>query len=208
MEIAFIQYETPFLGGFVNKFYAVFAAVVVAVGFQNCSPSSMDSGFDMMGSDIAIGTGKTANLGANTLNVDLRDTSTLEVLHPLEAPTAPDSTTNDQKIVVELHQGVIQIKSSDGSLVAERCLPSNLQQEIAAVLHASRLCENQVTESICAQRYQEGYATIVVNGFATSLGEKRDSCGTGTKDLCGESSAAFKGIVKYIRSSWSTFDCP
>lgn len=194
----------------MKKLYPILAAFVVTLGFQNCSPHSMDSG--LIGGDSSLTFGDTSLPSmAGASDSILNEAQLLEipqVSFSSDKGLEKTSSSEAYTLRINLSTGAIElVDRGDSSVLASRCLSLNSRDEVMAILRSSQLCEQGRSDKLCAQRYTPEYANLVANGKVIPLGEEFDSCGSGKKDLCGDSASVLKGFIGFVKSNWQDMTC-
>lgn len=194
----------------MKKLYPILAAIVVTLAFQNCSPHSMDSGLITRDSS-SLTFGDTSLPRLTPLDSILDEVKILEIPRvSFSSDDDPEKTgLNDAYALrVDLMTGMIDlVDRNDASVLASRCLSLTSRDEVVTILQSSQLCEQGRPDKLCAQRYTPEYASLIANAKVIPLGEELDSCGSGKKDLCGESAVMLKGFIKFVKSNWQDMSC-
>jgi hypothetical protein len=194
----------------VKRGLALISAACLILGFQNCSQSNLQGGAGLS-EDVAISA--PSAIGGD-------DTVTSKVTF-VEVPNiSEDSSSASQKVsasaaevtpyrlVVSLQSGTINLMDDRNSVLEKRCLSSSALQELKTILAGSSICAAAVQASnACAQVYSPGYASLYADDERIALGERRDSCGNGQKDLCGGLADVFQNYVANLRNHWSEMSC-
>jgi len=215
MEIASIQYETPFVRGtFMKKLSTLAIFTCLILGFQNCSQSGLSTG----------GSADSAFKGDSSGDAEL-DPSSLSEVSTVEIPYSTNSiavndsgeglrearksgSVSNDRLVVDLASGKISLLNAQGQAVAETCLDDSRLEEMKSYLSSSSICEAEVESNVaCTQVYEQGYASLASEAGRLNLGESLDGCGRGYKDFCGSVASSFKGLVESIKQNWQQLSC-
>ncbi|KYG67136.1 hypothetical protein AZI86_08990 [Bdellovibrio bacteriovorus] len=188
---------------------ALISAACLILGFQNCSQSNLQSGVGL-GQDVSITAPKNLSTGEDTSGVTAKVTF-------VEVPNMSDSSSAAQKasgeitqyrLVVSLQSGTINLMDNRNEVLEKRCLSSSSLQEIKTILSGSSICAAAVSAGdVCAQVYSPGYASLYADDERINLGERRDSCGHGHKDLCGSVADVFQNYISHLRNHWAEMSC-
>ncbi len=118
------------------------------------------------------------------------------------------SAITPYRLVISLQTGTIQLMDQTNVALRTRCLNNSNLHELKNILAGASVCAKSVdTSSICAAVYTPGYASLFTEGERINLGESRDSCGTGRKDLCGDLNNVFAGYIANVKQHWSEMNC-
>lgn len=189
----------------MKRVLAVVSMLCLVLGFQNCSQSSLQSGAGSVdSSQVAISVPNQSG-----------ESSSQKVTY-VEIPNISEDSSVAQKtaelspyrLVISVQNGSIQLMDESNNVLQKRCLKSSDLQELQTILAGSSVCAvGSSAADVCAARYKAGYASLYANEKRINLGEERDSCGNGKKDLCGELADVFQNYVSHLRSGWSEMNC-
>lgn len=187
---------------------AFISAACLILGFQNCSQSNLQSG-EGLSADVLI--------SAPLLQGGDESSASTSKVTFVEVPNIADDSAVQGKaavsmtpyrLVVSLQSGNINLMDDSNSVLEKRCLSSSSLQELKAILAGASICSATVAAGdVCAQSYTPGYASLYADEQRIALGERRDSCGSGQKDLCGEVASVFQNYVSHLRNNWADMSC-
>lgn len=188
---------------------ALISAACLILGFQNCSQSNLQGGAGL-GQDVSITAPKNLSTGEDASGITAKVTF-------VEVPNMSDSSSVAQKasgeltqyrLVVSLQSGTINLMDNRNEVLEKRCLSSSSLQELKTILSGSSICAAAVSSGdMCAQVYSPGYASLYADDERINLGERRDSCGNGQKDLCGGVADVFQNYISHLRAHWAEMSC-
>lgn len=187
---------------------AFISAACLILGFQNCSQSNLQSG-EGLSADVLI-SAPLAQEGdetvSNTSKVTFVEVPNISEDSSVQRKAATEVTPF--RLVVSLQSGNINLMDDRNNVLEKRCLSSSSLQEIKTILAGASICSAKVAAAdVCAQSYTPGYASLYADEQRIALGERRDSCGSGQKDLCGDLSTVFQNYVSHLRDSWADMSC-
>lgn len=179
------------------------------LGFQNCSQSSLQPEGVLSG-DVAVtlpqsGVSPTSDaaVAAKVTYVEIPNVTDSNL-----APQKLSDVVSPHRLVISLQTGVIQLMDEANAPLEQRCLSASSLDELKTILSGASICAAQVTSAdICAMSYKPAYASLYANESRVLLGEERDSCGTGRKDLCGALAEVFQAYVSHVKANWSEMNC-
>ncbi len=175
----------------MKKIAALVGTVCLIIGFQNCSQSNLSPD----GLDASL-TGAGGESGKVT------------VIAPVVAIEL--SSAESSQWVIDISSGEIRYTSGKGEVSATRCLSSEDHASLKKILEEAKVCEasKAPADRICSQVYTSGYATL--NSEDTKrvvLGESRDGCGSGQKELCGDQGEALRAFLNHVSQNLSNMVC-
>ncbi|WII70650.1 hypothetical protein QJS83_09285 [Bdellovibrio sp. 22V] len=185
---------------------ALISVLCLILGFQNCSQSAFNP----------------AGLEANEVSISLppsvegEEPSSSKVTY-VEIPNMQDQSSGiaakaseltPYRLVISTATGRIQLMDDANEILQEKCLSSSDLQELQTILSGSSVCaQPEVEADMCAARYTPPYASLYANEKRVNLGEARDSCGKGRKDLCGGLTEVFQAYISHVKSGWTSMNC-
>ncbi|KHD89055.1 MAG: hypothetical protein OM95_05485 [Bdellovibrio sp. ArHS] len=189
---------------------ALIGILCLVLGFQNCSQSSLQGQGDLASNDVSI------NMPPQI--VEDGNASAPKAVTYIEIPNIADGETSfsskaieatPYRLVISTESGSIQLVDDANAVLENRCLSAGNLEELKTILSGSSICEAQTQDDdqICSMRYKPWYAALYVNEERVKLGEERDSCGKGRKDLCGALTDVFQAYVAHLRLHWSEMNC-
>lgn len=190
---------------------ALISAACLILGFQNCSQNNLQSGVGLS-QDVSITTPDLiAGNGEDVSGVTSKVTF-VEIPNMSEdsavAQKASAVELTPYRLVISLQSGTINLMDDRNEVREKRCLSSSSLQELKTILSGSSICAAAVQSAdVCAQAYSPGYASLYADDQRIALGEKRDSCGGGQKDLCGALADVFQNYVSHVREHWAEMSC-
>lgn len=188
----------------MKRVLAAVSMLCLVLGFQNCSQSSLQGSAEQASSQVAISVPSQNGESAS------------QTVTYIEVPNISEDSGVAQKaseltpyrLVVSVNSGSIQLMDESNNVIEKRCLDSAQLQELQTILAGSSVCAVQASSAeVCAMKYTPGYASLYANEKRINLGEQRDSCGNGKKDLCGGLANVFQNYVSFLRSNWSEMNC-
>lgn len=181
----------------MRKHWIVVMVGCLILGFQNCSQSGLVQ-TDLASSNLSIVAPVPGSMGDSSSE---ESTSVDAVLIP-----SPEGT-----LTVESESGKISLVDQNNQVLEEACLGSQELSELQSYLKSynSNLCGAPAvsSETMCAQSYTKGYASLIIGDQKMNLGERFDSCGRGFKDFCGDQAQSFRGLVVYIQKNFHSLNC-
>ncbi|AFY00196.1 hypothetical protein [Bdellovibrio bacteriovorus] len=183
--------------------------VCLILGFQNCSQNSLQTSEMASLNDVSValppsGGGDSANTPAKVTYVEIPNVSDTVV----EGVAAKASELGQYRLVIATDSGRIQLVDEVNTVIQERCLSAGSLSELKTILSGSSVCAAPVKSAdMCAMRYKPAYASLYANETRVNLGEEKDSCGTGLKDLCGGLADVFQAYVSHVRNNWTAMNC-
>ncbi|KYG69350.1 hypothetical protein AZI87_09170 [Bdellovibrio bacteriovorus] len=209
MNIAFIHYETGKKGEFVKRGLALIGILCLVLGFQNCSQSALQGQGDLASTDVSI------NMPPQ---ISEEESSVAKAVTFIEIPNISDGQTSvsakatevtPYRLVISTESGSIQLVDDANNVLEKRCLNSSNLDELKTILSGSSICEAEVQsdDQVCSMKYKPWYAALYVNEERVKLGEEKDSCGKGRKDLCGALTDVFQAYVAHVKQHWNEMNC-
>lgn len=199
----------------MKKGLAAVAVFCLVLGFQNCSQNSMHGDDFSSSSDNIINVPAPVNAGGDGSTSN--STTTPAKVTYVEIPNIVDSSSSSSqkaavvspyRLVVSTQSGSIQLMDDANDVLQTRCLSAGSLQELKNILTGASVCSKAIPDvDVCSAVYTPGYASLFADGKRVNLGESRDSCGTGRKDLCGTMTDVFQGYVAYLKAHWSEMEC-
>jgi hypothetical protein len=196
----------------VNKGLALLSSVCLIVAFQNCSQETLTStstgSESLKSSDVLVTLPDASESKAKIDFVEIPDIQSDAVAQKASLSVSPEGA-DSYRLVISVESGVLQILDQSNSVMDRGCLSASDLQELQTILSGSRICQRllQQEDLMCAQVYKASYVSLYSDDKKISLGEERDSCGNGKKDLCGDLSKVFQAYVAHIRTHWSKMSC-
>lgn len=188
---------------------AVVATLCLILGFQNCSQSSLEAGEGLNGKiAVSIHSPESVVDAVNASVTYLEIPQSDESISVGVSAKASSSAAGALRLVVSTQTGKISLVDAKNEVFEERCLSSEDLQEMKTILAGSSICSKVVSEdTMCAMSYTPAYVSLYANEERIQLGEKMDSCGTGSKDLCGGLADVFQSYVGHIKANWESMAC-
>ncbi|MGZ3771145.1 MAG: hypothetical protein ACXVCA_15120, partial [Bdellovibrio sp.] len=206
MDLASIHLETVKMGESLNKFFTIVIVLFLLLGFQNCSQSNLSGGAGSAG--VSSFSPPSEKNGVAVTNVSYIEIPNAEPTTATALSQKMDSSSS-QRLMVSPQTGKIQLVDDADSVLAERCLSSADLNELNTILSSSSVCSAPAAPSseICGMSYKPAYASLVADNTSFDLGEEKDSCGTGKKDLCGDLASVFQNYVAYVKAHFQEMAC-
>lgn len=183
------------------------SAACLILGFQNCSQSNLQSG-EGISPDVLISAPATVGEEPSAVTSKVTFVEVPNISEDAVQGKASSQITR-YRLVVSLQSGSINLMDDGNNVIEKRCLNSSALQELKTILTGSSICAATIASDadMCAQSYTPGYASLYADDQRIALGEKRDSCGTGQKDLCGGIASVFQNYVAHLRQNWEQMAC-
>lgn len=190
----------------MKRVLAAAAVLLLILGFQNCSQKSLQVDGSVASSEVTVSLPQGGGEATSVAKVTYVEIP--EIADSANAYQKASVGSGSERLVISLDSGVIQLMDDANNALDKRCLSSSDLEELKNILAGSRICEAQVPgDAICAMRMKTAYASLFANEQRVNLGEERDSCGTGRKDLCGQLSDVFQAYVTHVKEHWSEMNC-
>lgn len=182
--------------------------VCLILGFQNCSQNQLQTSEMASMNDVSVSLPPVVENAepesAKVTFVEIPNVSDM-VGDGISAKASEDSRL---RLVIATSTGRIQLVDEINSVLQERCLSAASLAELKAILSGSSVCQAPVqVADMCAMRYKPAYVALYANDTRVNLGEEKDSCGTGLKDLCGGLANVFQAYVSHVRNNWTEMNC-
>lgn len=179
----------------MRKHWIVVIAGCLILGFQNCSQNGLVQ-TDLASSNLSIVAPVPGSMGDSSSE----DSASVDsVLIP-----SPEGV-----LTVQADSGKISLVDENDQVLEVACLGSQELVELQSYLKSYNLCGKPAVsaDTMCAQSYTKGYASLMIGEQKMNLGESFDSCGRGFKDFCGDQAQSFRGLAVYIQKNFHSLSC-
>ncbi|MGZ3773835.1 MAG: hypothetical protein ACXVCY_07345 [Pseudobdellovibrionaceae bacterium] len=200
----------------MNKFFALSMALCLILGFQNCSKSPLQNSEILSNSkngvtvSVPVQNGGISSAKITYIEIPNADSAAQTSLaqKSLDVSSSPSSNPSSSHLVISVQTGVIQLMDASSAVLEERCLSPASLSELNTILSGASICNGQaVSADICGMRYKPAYASLYADEGRVNLGEEKDSCGTGKKDLCGDMAGVFQNYVSFVKAHFQEMNC-